>query len=124
MNREPEMAVCPWCGVQRVINSARQASTCRSCKGIKKVQGPIDWMARARCRGVDTELFFDEAMIKSRKFLVFCRACPVRKECGDYAAKNKETYGVWGGMTPMERINLHLKAQKISQSHDNTGEQE
>jgi hypothetical protein len=31
---------------------------------------------------------------------------------------------VWGGMTPMERINLHLKAQKISQSHDNTGEQE
>ena len=61
-------------------------------------------MARARCRGEQTELFYDEHMIKSRKFVVFCEACPVRSACGEYAFKNKETYGVWGGMTPMEAL--------------------
>jgi hypothetical protein len=63
-------------------------------------------------------------MIKSRKFLVFCEACPVRKACGEWADVNNETYGVWGGLTPMERRNAHLKAPKISKSHHNTGEQE
>ena len=86
--------------------------------------GPTDWMARARCRGEQTELFYDEHMIKSRKFLVFCEACPVRSACGEYAFKNKETYGVWGGLTPMERANAHLKRPKISQTNHNTGEQE
>jgi len=80
-------------------------------------------MARAQCRGENTEIFFDEAMIKSRKFLVFCDACPVRKACGEWAVKNKETHGVWGGFTPMERRNAHLKAPTISKTKNNTGEQ-
>jgi len=117
-------AVCPWCGLRRYVNRARTAGPCRSCVGIREVVGSTDWMARARCRGEETELFFDEAMIKSRKFLVFCEACPVRKACGEWAVKNRETYGVWGGLTPMERANAHLKRPKISHTIHNTGEQE
>ena len=117
-------AVCPWCGLRRYVNRARGPGVCQSCKGVRQVVGPTDWMDRARCKGEETELFYDEHMIKSRKFLVFCQACPVRSECGEYAFKNKETYGVWGGMTPMERANAHLKAPKISQTKNNTGEQE
>ncbi len=35
-----------------------------------------------------------------------CRACPVRRECLDWAVEANERAGVWGGTTPDERAQL------------------
>ncbi|TMK81786.1 MAG: WhiB family transcriptional regulator, partial [Actinobacteria bacterium] len=35
--------------------------------------------------------------------LSICATCPVRAQCLDYAIRNRETYGIWGGTTPDQR---------------------
>lgn len=37
---------------------------------------------------------------------VFCSDCPVRQMCLEYALKNNEDHGVWGGRTPEERFKM------------------
>jgi WhiB family transcriptional regulator, redox-sensing transcriptional regulator len=32
-----------------------------------------------------------------------CLACAVRQECLDYALATREPYGIWGGLTEIER---------------------
>jgi WhiB family redox-sensing transcriptional regulator len=32
-----------------------------------------------------------------------CAACPVQRECLEYANDNEEPDGIWGGLTPIER---------------------
>lgn len=38
-----------------------------------------------------------------------CSACPVRRECLEYADLNNETEGIWGGLTPQERGKTPLR---------------
>ena len=35
-----------------------------------------------------------------------CLACPVRKQCLDYALANDERFGIWGGLSERERRKL------------------
>lgn len=35
---------------------------------------------------------------------LLCAGCPVRTACLDHAVTNGETEGVWGGLTPDERV--------------------
>lgn len=32
-----------------------------------------------------------------------CRTCPVNQECLEHALESKEAYGIWGGLTELER---------------------
>jgi WhiB family redox-sensing transcriptional regulator len=32
-----------------------------------------------------------------------CEECPVLKSCRNYAIEAKEPFGIWGGLTPVER---------------------
>lgn len=41
-----------------------------------------------------------------------CNMCIVRVPCLDYAIANRETIGVWGGMSPGE-----LRRERIARSH-------
>jgi WhiB family redox-sensing transcriptional regulator len=109
MTRVPDTAVCPWCGLSRVINRARDGGPCRSCTGRKEIKGPRDWKQEAACDGVNIDLFFDEAMMRKRWYLFYCEACPVADECLDFATRNGERYGVWGGLTPDQRSHMHLR---------------
>ena len=64
----------------------------------------MTWRAEARCRDVDTALFFAErggVTIAAAKQV--CSECPVRQECLDAAIQTNEPYGVWGGATVKER---------------------
>lgn len=40
---------------------------------------------------------------------MICRACPVIDDCLEYAMQTKQPAGVWGGLTPAERIRLRKR---------------
>ena len=61
------------------------------------------WTAEAACRGTDTEIFYPVTADEEAEALSICATCPVRAQCLDYAIRNREAYGVWGGMTPEQR---------------------
>ncbi len=62
-----------------------------------------DWTAQAACRGTDTEIFYPANADEEAEALSICATCPVRAQCLDYAIRNRETYGIWGGATPEQR---------------------
>ena len=75
------------------------------------------WQQRAACRGPDTWLFFppnhferkDEKEAREARAKAVCRTCPVRIECLDYALRIREPYGIWGGLTELERREVLLR---------------
>lgn len=64
-------------------------------------------MDRALCAQTDPELFFPERPgVSPRLAKQICAGCPVRVECLEYALRNGERFGVWGGLSPKERARL------------------
>ncbi|WP_039631344.1 WhiB family transcriptional regulator [Streptomyces sp. 769] len=76
------------------------------------------WHARGLCHGMDPadadELFFHtprdhEAIAEAKRT---CAACPVKKDCFNYAVDNEIRYGIWGGLTAKERQSWLAKLSK------------
>ena len=61
------------------------------------------WTQQAACRGTETEIFYPVTSDEEAEALSICATCPVRAQCLDYAIRNRETYGIWGGTTPEQR---------------------
>jgi hypothetical protein len=72
------------------------------------------WRYDAKCRGVDTEIFFpprDKDLYApiADKAKAICLgtdgapACPVRRECLVDAIDREELHGIWGGLSHRER---------------------
>ncbi len=59
-------------------------------------------MSRALCRTADPDGLFVRGAAQ-RQAAVFCRHCPVMRECGAEALDNRVEFGVWGGMTERQR---------------------
>lgn len=75
----------------------------------------MEWMERARCRGVGTEMFFVErgAMHKSQEAVaLYCSLCVVRTSCLNFALDN-HCKGMWGGVSEKKRRAL-AKQRKIA----------
>ncbi|EME16512.1 WhiB family transcriptional regulator [Rhodococcus triatomae] len=69
-----------------------------------------EWQLRARCRGMDSAMFFHPEgergptrawRIRTAKAL--CAQCPVIEQCRAHAVNIGEQYGIWGGMSESER---------------------
>lgn len=56
------------------------------------------WKAKAACAEADIEAEMFEPSVKQDQTILdkYCRVCPVRDDCMDYAAQNRIAYGVWG----------------------------
>lgn len=72
-----------------------------------------DWMSRGKCDPSTAIIFFGKAKEgkwerKPREAMAkeICKLCPVVVDCGQYAFANKIDYGVWGGLTEMERRDI------------------
>lgn len=73
-----------------------------------------DWQEGGLCRGNHSHLFFppstlerkDERERREMKAKAICAVCQVRRECLDYAVTIREPYGIWGGLTEVERRQL------------------
>lgn len=72
----------------------------------------VNWEKAACKDSVHTDLFYsveEERSILAYSYInalrQICLSCPIWKECLSYAAEN-EIYGVWGGMTSIERFSF------------------
>lgn len=70
----------------------------------------VNWK-KAACRGVDTELFFDEAMVEDAR--AWCASCPIKIECQADAYARNEKFGVWGGTSEDDRKRLTRKQDRV-----------
>lgn len=85
---------------------------------VRRLPGPVaeswDWQRRGACRGRDSGQFFhpdgERGSSRARREAsakAVCARCPVRAECAAHALTAQEPYGVWGGFTENERLQLH-----------------
>jgi WhiB family redox-sensing transcriptional regulator len=88
---------------------------------------PWSWRYDAKCRGVDTELFFpprdkDQYADIANKAKAICNGkdgsppCPVKNECLTYAIESDEQHGIWGGLSHRERNAMVRKYTKADKS--------
>jgi WhiB family redox-sensing transcriptional regulator len=77
-----------------------------------------EWRERAACLDAPGVLFFGfdesespaERRAREDEAKRVCSGCGVRRECLDYALGAKEQYGIWGGLTEIERRSqLHAR---------------
>jgi WhiB family redox-sensing transcriptional regulator len=68
----------------------------------------VDWLERARCIGVDPDLFFPNgttgpALAQAERAKAVCSRCEVRGQCLQWALETGQDCGVWGGLSEDER---------------------
>jgi len=84
---------------------------------ISRLPGPNsdlwDWQLEGACREVDTEDFFhpegERGSARLRRELnakAICATCPVISSCASHALAVREPYGVWGGMSEDDRLDI------------------
>ena len=64
------------------------------------------WRDAAACVKVGPEIFFDPTPAAVRRSKQICARCGARGECLIEALRRDERYGVWGGLTELERYLL------------------
>lgn len=76
------------------------------------MQSPVrSWQGEASCRGPESAMFFpppyperkEERESRERHAKAICAGCPVLARCREYALTIREPYGIWGGLTELER---------------------
>ncbi|WDG18975.1 WhiB family transcriptional regulator [Microbacterium sp. Clip185] len=67
---------------------------------------PLAWQTDALCAQTDPEAFFPEKGGSTRDAKRICTTCDVRDECLEYALRNDERFGIWGGLSERERRKL------------------
>ncbi|MEJ3654020.1 WhiB family transcriptional regulator [Actinomycetes bacterium KLBMP 9759] len=72
-----------------------------------------DWQLRATCRGIDSTIFFHpdnergpKRSRREQRAKSVCSRCPVIEPCRRHALAVEEPFGVWGGLTVAERVEL------------------
>ncbi|MEU6707899.1 WhiB family transcriptional regulator [Streptomyces wuyuanensis] len=66
-------------------------------------KGLGNWTRAAACLEADAEIFFAQGRTQRALALAICQSCPVRVECRAHAETSPEPYGIWGGVTALER---------------------
>lgn len=80
-------------------------------KGKRMVAQQLGWADQAACRGSESVLFYspdtletkDARQRRERHAKQLCTECPVRDDCLETALSQRESYGIWGGLTELER---------------------
>lgn len=66
----------------------------------------------ALCAETDPEAFFPEKGESSHEAKMVCASgCPIRDFCLEFALRNKEEFGIWGGLSASERRRLVQRTQ-------------
>lgn len=72
---------------------------------LRDPESPWDWMKEGQCLRFPDLNFFEDLGVPSHvtKCKIVCDTCVVKKDCLDFAQRNREPDGIWGGLTPRER---------------------
>lgn len=72
-----------------------------------------EWQFEAACKGMPTDIFFysdrergPRRERRERAAKAICSSCPVINQCREQALRLAEPYGIWGGLTEEERLNI------------------
>lgn len=68
-----------------------------------------NWKDKAECLDADPDIFFPPEGVNIREARAVCARCPVQEECLEYAIKHNIEFGVWGGMSVIQREQLARK---------------
>jgi WhiB family transcriptional regulator, redox-sensing transcriptional regulator len=90
------------------------ARGCKASRTMIKEQVLLEdqeWREHASCLDFSAVLFFGfddsespaEKRLREDQAKTVCVECPVRQDCLDYALSARESHGIWGGMTDVER---------------------
>jgi len=90
-------------------------------KALKPVHDKWEWQYDGACRDTDPEQFFLEPNMRGLNkrnrevaAIKVCNTCPVKQACLDHALSVPEIFGVWGGMTEEDRLEiLKMKGFKV-----------
>jgi RNA polymerase sigma factor (sigma-70 family) len=61
------------------------------------------WQEQADCKGLDTNFFFPGKGESNRVAKKMCQACPVSKECVEFATAHGMKHGIWAGTSERQR---------------------
>jgi WhiB family redox-sensing transcriptional regulator len=82
-------------------------------------QGHEEWHTQGECRTMDQSLFFPAADLdgharlnQERLAKSICETCPVKDPCREFALAGSESYGIWGGTTPTERLRIARRRRR------------
>lgn len=70
------------------------------------IPADLDWHAQALCAQTGADFFFPEPGSSVREAKRICGMCEMRPACLEYALRNDERFGVWGGLSEKERLEL------------------
>ncbi|MFF3846149.1 WhiB family transcriptional regulator [Streptomyces sp. NPDC002328] len=70
-----------------------------------------DWQLEALCAQTGADFFFPEPGSSVREAKRICGMCEMRTACLDYALTHDERFGVWGGLSEKERLELRRTAR-------------
>jgi WhiB family transcriptional regulator, redox-sensing transcriptional regulator len=91
----------------------------------------LEWQDRAACSGMGYELFYgtmdggseykaasDQDISKAEAERIaaaraICRDCPVQPQCLRHALNYPEPFGIWGGLTSMQRTHLRIRVSRV-----------
>jgi WhiB family transcriptional regulator, redox-sensing transcriptional regulator len=75
---------------------------------VDRLGAGVSWRLAAACRSADPELFFPvsesgRALEQIAEAKAICAGCPVQRHCLAFALRTRQTHGIWGGRTELER---------------------
>jgi hypothetical protein len=78
------------------------------------LEEPPKWQDKAACKSpdIDPAIFFPERGEDQKEVKAICSGCPVKEDCLDYALRNHERNGIWGGTSEKQRVALRRKRRK------------
>jgi WhiB family redox-sensing transcriptional regulator len=75
----------------------------------------LDWATYGACNYQPRNLMYTKGAKRVQKAKKVCATCPVAAECLEWAIENDEIFGIWGGMTRRERMQLVKEAKESAQ---------
>lgn len=63
----------------------------------------LEWRMLGACRGLDASIFYPERDEDADVAKQVCAECSVQQTCLEYALREREKAGVWGGATERDR---------------------
>jgi len=98
---------CRRCGlIAQCHNGRTKPLNCRACHLTAETQTTLPdqaWTLDALCAQVGPELWFPEQSGPNLAAKAVCARCDVRAECLAFALATNQAFGVWGGLSAVER---------------------